>query len=102
MLGRARRRHQGRGSRQYAPVDLHPAGSDARARTQRADKLAASVGDDAAGASREVGRARLRSPRIAHPILPADFCTYSQYILWSLPSWQRCVEVDGERSCPRR
>ena len=49
---RHRRRHQGRGPRHHASGDLHPAGSDARAHAPRADKLAAVIGEDAAGAGR--------------------------------------------------
>ena len=54
---RHRRRHQGRGSGHHASGDLHPTGSDARAHAPRADKLAAVIREDAAGAGREAGAA---------------------------------------------
>ena len=57
---RHRRRHQGRGSRHHPSGHLRPAGGDARADTPRADKLAAVVGEDAAGTGREAGLARLK------------------------------------------
>ena len=56
---RHRRCHQGRGSRHHPAGHLQPAGGDARADTPRADKLAAVISEDAAGAGREAWLARL-------------------------------------------